>query len=136
MHTGNGSKSVRQREQLILALLQQPSLERAAASIGISTVTAWRISKTREFKEEYRNARWEAFSQSLARLQQASGAAVSALLKVMVDKTTPAASRVRAADRVLDHAAKGIQLEDLEARLADLERVVNPSKSDEDSQLA
>src|SRR5712671_6944764 len=74
---------------------QQPSLEKAAASIGISTVTAWRISKTREFKEEYRNARWEAFSQSLARLQQASGAAVSPLLKGMIDKTTPAASRAR-----------------------------------------
>src|SRR5216683_94176 len=71
------------------------------ASIGIST---GRISKTKEFKDEYRNARWEASSQFLARLQQASGAAVSALLKVMIDKTTPAASRVRAADRVLDHA--------------------------------
>ena len=77
MRTGKVSKKVRQWGQLILALLQQPSLEKAAASIGISTVTAWRISKTREFKEEYRNARWEAFSQSLARLQQASGAAVS-----------------------------------------------------------
>src|SRR5712691_4878498 len=105
MRTGKVSKKVGQREQLILALLQQPSLEKAAASIGISTVTAWRISKTKEFKEEYRNARWEAFSQSLARLQQASGAAVSALLKVMIDKTTPAASRVRAADRVLDTPA-------------------------------
>lgn len=39
---------VRQREQLILALLQQPSLEKAAAA-GISAVTAWRISKTPEF---------------------------------------------------------------------------------------
>src|SRR5712691_8628084 len=81
MRTGKVSKKVGQREQLILALLQQPSLEKAAAAIGISTVTAWRISKTKEFKEEYRNARWEAFSHSLARLQQASGAAVSALLK-------------------------------------------------------
>jgi hypothetical protein len=115
------SKKVRQREQLIVALLQQPNLEKAAVSIGISTVTAWRICKTREFKEEYRDARWEAFSQSLARLQQASGAAVSALLKVMVDTTTPPASRVRAADRVLDHAAKGVALEHIEARIADLE---------------
>src|SRR6266851_3382052 len=49
-------------------------------------VTAWRISKTKEFKDEYRNARWEALSQSLARLQQASGAAVSALLKVMIER--------------------------------------------------
>src|SRR5229473_6939636 len=121
MRTGKVSKKVGQREQLILALLQQPSLEKAAASIGISTVTAWRISKTREFKEEYRNARWEAFSQSLARLQQASGAAVSALLKVMIDKTT------RAADRVLDHASRATALEDIEARITELERVANPS---------
>jgi len=130
MHIGKVSKKVRQREQLILALLQQPSLEKAAASIGISTVTAWRISKTREFKEEYRNARWEAFSNALARLQQASGAAVSALLQVMVDRTSPPASRVRAADRVLEHAAKATALEDIEARIADLERVVNPSGED------
>ena len=93
-------------------------------------MTAWRISKTREFKEEYRNARWEAFSQSLGRLQQASGAAVSALLKVMVDKTTPPASRVRAADRVLDHATRATALEDMEARIAELERATNPSNGD------
>ena len=49
----------RQREQLILALLQQPGLEKAAAAVGISTVTAWRITKTPEFKEEYRQARRE-----------------------------------------------------------------------------
>jgi hypothetical protein len=136
MRIGKVSKKVRQREQLVLALLQQPSLEKAAASIGISTVTAWRISKTREFKKEYRSARGEAFSQSLGRLQQASGAAVSTLLKVMVDKTTPPASRVRAADRVLDHAAKATELENIEARLAELERAVNPSEHDEGSDLA
>src|SRR5260370_11286864 len=83
MHTGKASKKVGQREQLILALLQQPSLEKAAVAIGISTVTAWRISKTKEFKEEYRNARWEAFSKSLARLQQASGAAFSSGIEVL-----------------------------------------------------
>ncbi len=125
MRTGKVSKKARQREQLILALLQQPTMEKAAASIGISTVTAWRISKTREFREEYRNARWEAFSQALARLQQASGAAVSALLKVMIDRTAPPASRVRAADRILDHAVKATALEGIEARIAELERAAN-----------
>ena len=130
MRTRTGSKKVRQREQLILALLQQPSMEKAAASLGISTVTAWRISKTAEFKAEYRKARGEAYSQTMARLQQASGAAVSTLLKVMVDKTTPSASRVRAADCVLDHAAKAMEIEDIEARLAELERAVDPAKGE------
>jgi hypothetical protein len=44
----------RQRDQLILALLQQPGIEKAAAVAGISSATAWRITKTREFVEEYR----------------------------------------------------------------------------------
>jgi len=130
MRTAKVSKRVRQREHLILALLQQSSMEKAAASVGISTVTAWRISKTREFKDEYRKVRREAFSQSVARLQQASGAAVSTLLKVMVDQTTSPASRVRAADSVLDHAAKAMELEDIESRLDELERVSESSKSE------
>jgi hypothetical protein len=50
-----------------------------------------------------------------------SAAAVSTLGKIMVDASAPAASRVRAAHSVLDHAAKAIEIEDLEARLAALE---------------
>ncbi len=113
----------RQREQLILALLQQPGIEKAAAAVGISSVTAWRISKTPEFKEAYRQARREAFSQSLGRLQQAAGAATSTLLKIMVDATAPAGGRVRAADCILKHAASALELEDIQVRLAKLEQI-------------
>lgn len=116
-------RRTRQREQLILALLQQPGIEKAAAAVGISTVTAWRISKTPEFKEEYRQARREAFSQSMGRLQQAAGAATSTLLKIMVDATAPAGSRVRAADCILEHAASALEMEDLQVRLARLEQL-------------
>jgi hypothetical protein len=112
-----------QRERLILALLQQPSIEKAAATVGISSVTAWRITKTPEFQEEYRQARREAFSQSLGRLQQAAGAAASTLLKVMTDATAPAASRVRAADCILGHAASALELEDIQVRMARLEQI-------------
>ena len=122
----------RQREQLILALLQQPGLEKAAAAVGISTVTAWRITKTPEFKEEYRQARREAFSQSLGRLQQAAGAATSTLMKIMVDATAPAGSRVRAADRVLEHAQSALELEDIQVRLARLEQIEKDSKTEDE----
>src|ERR1039457_4305367 len=107
-------RRARQREQLILALLQQPGMEKAAAVVGISVVTAWRITKTPEFKEEYRHARRDAFSQSLGRLQQAAGAATSTLMKVMVDATAPAGRRVRAADRALGHAQSALELEDIQ----------------------
>ena len=81
-----------------------------------------------EFQAAYRGARRRAFSQSVARLQQASSAAVSVLLKVMVDPATPASTRVRAADSVLDHSAKAIEIEDIEARVAELERAAEASK--------
>ena len=122
----------RQREQLILALLQQPGLEKAAAAVGISTVTAWRITKTQEFKEEYRQARREAFIQSLGRLQQAAGAATSTLMKIMVDPNAPAGSRVRAADRVLEHAQSALELEDIQVRLSRLEQMEKDSKTEDE----
>ena len=66
--------------------------------------------------------------QAIARLQQASGVAVSTLLKLMVDPTTPASTRARAADSILDHGAKAIELEDIEARLAALEQAAENAK--------
>jgi hypothetical protein len=121
-----------QRERLILALLQHPGIEKAAAAAGISSVTAWRISKTEEFQEEYRQARRDAFSQSLGRLQQAAGAAAATLLKVMTDATAPAASRVRAADCVLGHAASALELEDIQVRMARLEQIEKNRKKDDE----
>jgi uncharacterized SAM-binding protein YcdF (DUF218 family) len=117
------SKASRQREQLVQALLQQPSVEKAASSIGISSVTAWRIRKTAEFQEEYRQARRLAFAESIARLQHASSAAVSTLLKLMLDQQASASSRTRAADSVLRHAADGGEWEELEGRIQRLEKL-------------
>jgi hypothetical protein len=40
----------------------------------------------------------------------------------MIDPNTPASVKVRAAEAIFTHAAKSIELEDVEARLAELER--------------
>ena len=87
-----------------------------------------RWQKPPEFKQAFREARCSAHQQSIARLQQATSAAGSTLLKVMVDPATPASTKVRAAESVLDHSAKGIELEDIEARLAELERASQANK--------
>src|SRR5690242_12243973 len=55
MEANGSTRKSHRREQLILALLQQPSLAKAAATLGMSSTTAWRMSKTPEFKEEYRH---------------------------------------------------------------------------------
>jgi hypothetical protein len=90
--------------------------------VGIGAATLLRWMKEPEFESAYREARRLAYGQSIVRLQQASGAAVSTLLKVMIDSNAPASTRVRAADSVLDHAAKAIEIENIEVRVSELER--------------
>ena len=80
-----------------------------------------------EFQAAYRQARREAFGQSIARLQQGSSAAATTLLKVMVDSNTPASTKVRAADSVLNHSTKAIEIEDILARVSELERTLGAS---------
>jgi hypothetical protein len=104
---GPGAKFTRKKEEAIAALLTQRNIEEAAKSIGIGTQTMLRWLKIPEFEKTYREARRAAFGQSIARLQQASTAAVSTLLKIMVDPAAPPSTRVRAADGVLDHAKAG-----------------------------
>jgi hypothetical protein len=125
---GSTAKLGRKQEEAILALLSQRSIEEAARVAGIGPRTLYRWTKEPEFDAAYREARRTAFRQSVARLQQASGAAVSTLLKTMVDPATPPATKVRAADSVLGHSAKAIELEDIEARVAELERATESSK--------
>jgi hypothetical protein len=128
------SKKSRQREQLVVAMLQQPTWDKAADAAGLSKTTAWRIKKTPEFQQEYRLARHESFSQSTARLQQAGTAAVSTLLKIMLDPNAPAASRVRAATSVLAQGARAMETEDIEARVSELEHAAQIAKPAPDSQ--
>ena len=118
---GHGTKFGRKKEEAIAALLTQRNAEEAARAAGISTATLMRWLNLPEFKKAYRKARREAYGQSIARLQQASGAAATTLLKLMVDPNAPPSTRLRAADSVLDHSAHAIELEDLEERLAAVE---------------
>ena len=49
-------------------------------------------------------------------------AAATALLKTIVDPNTPASVRVRASECVLNHGLRALEVEDIEARVAELER--------------
>ncbi len=125
---GHGSKFSHKMEQAVVALLTQRNIEEAARSVGISGPTLLRWQKLPEFQTAYREARRAAYGQAVSRLHQASGAAVSTLLKVMVESGTPASARIRAAECVLDHTKQAIELEDVEARVAALEQAAEIKK--------
>jgi len=111
------------KTRAVQALLQYGTKEKAAQEAGISVVTLWRWLKQPAFQEVLRQARREAFSQSTGRLQQASSAAVSTLLRVMAGADTPASSKVQASRSVIELSQKSFELEDMEIRLARLEKL-------------
>jgi hypothetical protein len=130
------TKLGRKQEEAIAALLSHRTIDDAARACNKRARTLYRWLKEPVFFAAYREARRTAVSQATARLQQASSVAVSTLLKVMVDQTAPASARVRAADSVLAHTAKAIELEDLAERLIALEQAGEAQKQDERERLS
>jgi transposase-like protein len=119
---GHGAKFGRKKEEAIAALLSHKSVEEAARAVDLDPNTLLRWLQLPEFKAEYLKARREAVDQSVARMQQATGAAAITVLKLMTDTNVPAAVRLRAAECVFDQAIKGVEREDIEARVSELER--------------
>jgi DNA-binding transcriptional MerR regulator len=119
---GHGAKFGRKKEEAVAALLLQRNIEEAARAIGVTPSTLLRWQKIPEFRDEYRRARREVVTQSVARLQQATGFATSAILKLMSDPNVPPAVRLRAAELVHALSNKGIEMEDILERLEVLEK--------------
>ena len=125
---GHGAKFGHKKEQAIAALLSHSNMEAEARAVGISANTLQRWTQEPEFDAAYRETRRTAFSQSIARLQDASGAAATTLLKIMLDVNTPAGIRLRAAEIVLGQGAKSIEIEDIVSRVSELERAADSAK--------
>ena len=126
---GHGTKFGRKKEEAIVALLTQRNIEEAAKSIRVAPNTLLSWMKLPEFQKAYRDARRAAYGQAVARLQQATSAAATTLMKTMIDASTPASVKVRAAEAIFSHAAKAIEIEDIEARVSELERAAEETKN-------
>jgi hypothetical protein len=120
--TDRGSRLSRKMEVAIVALLTCRNTEEAAKSVGVSTKTLLRWQKLPEFERAFREARTATFRQCIARLQQASGPAVTTLLKIIVDPSASLAVKARCAYYILEQTRKAVETEDLDARVAQLER--------------
>src|SRR5215472_12148851 len=98
---GHGTKFGHKKEQAIAALLSHRNVEVAARAVGISANTLERWMKDSEFDAAFQEARRTVFHESIARLQDAAGAAVTTILKIMLDSKVPPATRLRAGEVVL-----------------------------------
>jgi hypothetical protein len=117
------------QEKAVLALLSEPSIPKAAASVGVSDRTLHRWLQDATFEAAYRKARRDAFSQAIAMTQRYAPLAVNTLAKVMTDPAAPTNAKVSAAAAVLRFGREGIELEDIETRIAALERAGSAERS-------
>ena len=116
---GHGEKLSRKQEVAIAALLTEPTMVAAAQDAGVGEVTLWRWLKQEGFTSAYRAARRQAVENAIAQLQVASGKAVETLVDCL--EAEGDSVRLRAAVAILEQSSKGIELLDLEERLAALE---------------
>lgn len=118
----------RKYERLIAALLETPTIKEAARAIHVGETTVFRWMKDSDFQEQYRQVKKQTVELAIARLQKASGEAVKTLESVMKGAGNPPSSKVAAAKIILEMALKGVELEDLERRIVDLEKYVREKK--------
>jgi len=109
------------QEKLIASPVTEPTVEKACEKAGISPVTYWRWTQQPGFRAEYRKARRTIFENTVARLQGLTQAAVDCLERNL--NCENAGAELRAASIILDLSAKGLEILDLENRIATLELV-------------
>lgn len=110
-----------EREQAIVALLREPSVQKAAEAVGVDESTLYRWLREPVFSRSYREARREAFRQAISLTQRYAPAAVQTLMKVMADPGAAHSAKVSAATALLKFSRESIELDDLAARVEQLE---------------
>lgn len=114
------------QEKLIIALMSKSTMEEAVEAAGITKNTAYKYLKDPVFSNEYRRIRRENMQQVTSKLQHAAILAVETLLDVMGDKELSTSSaRVQASKTVLENAYKGIEMDDLQQRIEQLEEALD-----------
>ena len=121
---GHGEKYSQNKDKAILALLQEPTIEKAAARCGISEVTLWRWQQRNDFQELYQAARLRITDAAIAQIQQASVEAVEVLRDMMKKAYKNPAARVSAAKIILEIAFNATELNRIEDRLTELEEKI------------
>jgi hypothetical protein len=123
------------QELALQAVITHPTLKEAALAADISETTLWRYMQGERFSRRLREARREAVDHAVTRLQRASGDAVTVLHNLMMKEDAPAAARITAARAVLDYSMRAVEMDELRARIEELEGFVR-AKQEEDISAA
>jgi hypothetical protein len=116
-----GEELSAKKERAILALIAEPTIKRAAESIGMSERTLRRWLDEPAFAQAYSGARRQSFAQGLAVAGLYVPLSVQTLAKTQTDPSAPHSAKVQAAQAILKFVREGIELDDLAQRVIAIE---------------
>lgn len=112
----------RLREKAVVALLQEPTIEKAAQATGVGLRTLQRWLTDTHFQEALRKAKADALADATAKLRMAASRAVHVLDSVANNRRASYAARVSAARCILELGIEAHVTEEIEVRILALER--------------
>lgn len=110
------------QELAIVALLNTPTVTKAAEMSNIPDATLRKWLRKDAFRRAYREARREAFNHAISLTQKYAPIAVQALAKIIADESVTPSSRVQAATALLKFARESVELDEIVERVERLER--------------
>lgn len=93
-------------EKIIAALLQHGNAKEAATAAGTTTAFIYERMKAPEFIELYRGAKNDIVRAAVFNINKQLGAAVETVAEIMEDKSVNPATRLQAAQTLLNNAGK------------------------------
>ncbi len=112
------------KQKALVALLTQPTKEKAAAAAGITSKTLRGYLDDPEFQAEYKKAFAGLVEDATRKVQQTLDPAVAVLREVMEDSDENGQVRVSAARSVLEYGLKMTEQTDIITRLQELEAAI------------
>ena len=116
------------KQKALVALLTQPTKEKAATAAGITSKTLRSYLDNPEFRAEYRKAFSELVEDATRKVQQTLDPAVAVLREVMENDSENGQVRVSAARSVLEYGLKMTEQTDILNRLQELEAAMQEGR--------
>lgn len=102
----NSKSQVASDEKIIAALLQYGTMKEAAEAAGTTSAFIYERMKTADFMALYRGAKNDIIRAAVFNLNKQLGAAVDTVAEIMQDKEVNPATRLQAAQTLLNNASK------------------------------
>jgi predicted site-specific integrase-resolvase len=111
-----------QQQMAIVALMNETTVRKAAEVVGVHEKTLHRWLEDPAFEAVYRRVRRDAFKQAISQAQRYAPVALNVLVQIAADAKAPHSARVSAATGVLKFGRESLELDDLAARVEQLEQ--------------